>query len=517
MAVSNVWFELNTNGWAPAFPANAWSNWSANVTLTPGTNVVRAYAVDTSGNVSPTNAVSFFYVVALPMTVDITGRGAVSPNYSNQLLVIGSNYTMTAAATPGSGFAFTNWTGGTNLPLALVTNGAAVKFAMETNLILQANFVDVQPPTNTITAPTAGQRWSNSTLTVTGTARDNVAVSNVWFELNADGWTPAFPANAWSNWTANVTLTPGTNVVRAYAVDTSGNVSPTNAVSFFYVVALPMTVDITGRGAVTPNDSNQLLAIGTNYSLTANPSPRWLFSNWVASGSENFVSNSQVLSFTMQSNLTLTANFVTNLFIAMAGRYDGIFYISDSEGATEATLGLIENLLLGTNGVYSGKMYLAGTTNALTGAFNTSGQVTEMVGTGGGNVTLQLNIISTTSPRQITGQVQGTNLGGWASSNLNLFAATTNTNNFPNYTVLLTQDTNVAGAPADYGYVLITNTGSAINLGGVLSDGAPFSRSEPINEENEFPVYANLYGGRGLLLGRWSLSAGISAPVPQAA
>ena len=101
-------------------------------------------------------------------------------------------------------------------------------------------------------------------------------------------------------------------------------------------------------------------------------------------------------------------------------------------------------------------------------------------------------------PRQITGWVQG---GDWIATNFNLYAATTNLNNAANYTVLLPQDTNAEGAPPSYGYVLVTNTGSMINMGGALSDGTLFSRSEPINEQNQFPVYAGLYKNAGLLLG----------------
>ena len=140
----------------------------------PGPNTISAYAVDTSGNFSPTNTVSFFYVVTAQLVVPNTGKGTVSPNYNGQFLAIGSNYSMTATATTGSGFAFTNWTGGTNLPFSVLTNKPKLTFTMESNLTLIANFVDVTPPGITITSPTANQRWSNSIFTATGTAKDNV-------------------------------------------------------------------------------------------------------------------------------------------------------------------------------------------------------------------------------------------------------------------------------------------------------------------------------------------------------
>ena len=75
--------------------------------------------MDTSGNISTTNSVSFQYVVSAPLQVQMTGLGTVSPNYSNAVLALGQSYSMTAK--PGTGFMFTNWAGGTGLPLVVLT------------------------------------------------------------------------------------------------------------------------------------------------------------------------------------------------------------------------------------------------------------------------------------------------------------------------------------------------------------------------------------------------------------
>ncbi|MGD0251935.1 MAG: Ig-like domain-containing protein, partial [Verrucomicrobiota bacterium] len=214
--------------------------WMASVTLTPGTNTVQAYAVDTSGNLSTTNTVKFEYVVLKPLTLQIIGLGTVNPkwgtlnpNYTNgTLLAINENYTMTANAS--SGFAFTNWTDGS---ANLLTNHATLQFTMVTNLALRANFVDVAKPRVSIVTPTSNQQWTNGGFTVTGKAGDNVAVGTVYYSLNGSGWTAAMTGNNWTNWTASVTLTPGTNTVQAYAVDTSGNLSTTNKVTFAYKTA----------------------------------------------------------------------------------------------------------------------------------------------------------------------------------------------------------------------------------------------------------------------------------------
>ena len=42
-------------------------------------------------------------------------------------------------------------------------------------------------------------------------------------------------SNSWTNWIIDVALVPGTNTVRAYAEDGTGNRSATNSVNFVYV------------------------------------------------------------------------------------------------------------------------------------------------------------------------------------------------------------------------------------------------------------------------------------------
>ncbi len=318
VAVGTVYYSLNGGLWTNANTINNWTNWTASVTLTPGTNTVQAYAVDTSGNISPTNTVKFEYVVRLPLRVQIVGLsavntnwGTVNPNYNGALLAINENYTMTANA--ASGFAFTNWTDGSG---NLLTNRATLQFTMATNLALTAKFVDVQRPTVSIVTPAWNQQWTNGTFTVTGKAGDNVAVGAVYYSLNGSSWMAVTTTNNWTNWTASVTLTPGTNTVQAYAVDTSGNISPTNTVKFEYVVRMPLTVRIVGLsavntnwGTVNPNYNGALLAINENYTMTANAASGFAFTNWT-DGAGNLLTNRATLQFTMATNLALTAKFV---------------------------------------------------------------------------------------------------------------------------------------------------------------------------------------------------------------
>ena len=257
VAVASVFYSLNGSPWTNASTANNYTNWSATLALTPGTNSLQAYAADASGNRSATNSVSFEYVVPMPLSVQVSGLGvpnpqwgwlsagyksttvwipgygyyttaAWAPGYTNgTLLAVNENYTLTAVA--NAGFAFTNWSDGNG---HVLTNGPTLRFTMTPNLALTANFVDLTKPTLSITTPTPNQQWSNGTFTATGKAADNVAVASVFYSLNSSPWTNAATANNYTNWSATLALTPGTNSLQAYALDASGNRSATNAVTF---------------------------------------------------------------------------------------------------------------------------------------------------------------------------------------------------------------------------------------------------------------------------------------------
>ncbi len=177
--------------------------------------------------------------------------------------------------------------------------------------LLQTNVSDVTKPTLTITAPTAGQKWSNSTFVVTGTANDNKQVAAAFFQLNSNSWATATTTNKWTNWNSSLLPLPGTNTVAAYTVDTSGNYSATSRVSFIYVVSGILQVRMTGLGTFSPNYSNAVLQLGKSYTMTATAAGGFAFTNWVISTNwaGGVVSNHAKLTFLMQSNLTLQANF----------------------------------------------------------------------------------------------------------------------------------------------------------------------------------------------------------------
>ena len=298
VGVADVLVALNGGDWQPATTTNNWTNWTAQINLIPGTNVLQAYAVDTSGNDSITNTVKLDYILSATLTVGTNGDGIISPDYNGVPLQISNTYSMTAM--PARGFGFVNWTDGLD---NVITNGATLEFVMASNLTFVANFVDITKPTLSITNPKTGQKWSNAVFTVKGTASDNVAVASVWYQFNTNAWALATGTN---NWTAVLALTTRSNTVKAYAVDTSGNVSLTNSVSFLYILSDRLTVRTNGLGSITPNDNGALLEIGQTYTLTAKAGTGFAFTNWTGS----LTTNKAALTFLMASNLSFTANFV---------------------------------------------------------------------------------------------------------------------------------------------------------------------------------------------------------------
>lgn len=307
VAVANVLYSLNNSDWIAATSTNNWTSWTAQLNLTPGTNTFAVFAVDAQGNLSLSSTQKIVYVVSSTLTIAINGPGTISPaNYTNATLLVGKGYTVTGTASK-SGFAFKNWT---DSQTNIISSVATLPFVMTSNLSLTANFVDSQKPVLSITNVPLASNFSNELFALKGNASDNVAVSNVWVRMNNGTWESATNGNSLTNWAANLTLSPGTNTLAAYAVDTAGNHSLTNTVKLFDVDNSVLTVTINGPGAINPASyTNINLPVGRNFVVTGTPTKAgYALTNWARGNT--VVTNKPVLTFLMASNLSFTANFV---------------------------------------------------------------------------------------------------------------------------------------------------------------------------------------------------------------
>ncbi len=332
-AVASVWVRVNSNAWTQATGTNSWN---LPVTLDAGPNTIRAYSVDTTGNNSLTSSVVCTYVVSGSLTITTNGLGKVARTPTTPV-EIGQTYTLTA--TPGTGYGLQSWGGdasGTN---------KVVKVKATSNTTVIANFADNVNPVVTIADPKAGQRVSNSVHIVKGTATDNFGVSNVLCRVNGGEWTNAVTTNGWKTWSVPVELRSGSNLVQACSIDAARNSSTFANISCTYVVTGPLTLVVTGNGTVTPNLDGQMLEMGKRYTMTAKPATGAIFVDWTYGVDGAVATNKPAVTFPMQSNLVLTANFTTLLNLSEEG-LDALSELLDTNSIPQGNAQLIADAAL---------------------------------------------------------------------------------------------------------------------------------------------------------------------------
>jgi hypothetical protein len=196
---------------------------------------------------------------------------------------------------------------------------------------LSINPIDKTEPTVSFSSPAAGAR--TNALAITGKAEDNAQVTNVIYwvtNVNAGRTVTQGAASLSTNgtttkqWSITQAFLPGTNYVTVQSVDYSGNKSTLAKREFFYQVPAPFSLLVnppvgkaagTVTGAVTvkggPVPFNEAaLYIGESYKLTAHPAKNWQLANWMVD--TNIAGTDTTLTFIMESNLVVTANFITN-------------------------------------------------------------------------------------------------------------------------------------------------------------------------------------------------------------
>ena len=211
---------------------------------------------------------------------------------------------VTIRATVPSGWKFLGWSDGYTRPFRTITMPPAP-------ITYTANLIDMQNPTVVITYPARSQRiMTNDTVVIRGTAADNDSVDRVMYQLSTGEWTNAVTTDGWETWTADFSPVSGRNTVRAYSVDRQGNISASAAVVFTYVPGAVIEVQTNGIGTITPSYNGQVLEIGKSYKMTAKEVAKSsVFTDWTYGIGGDRAANKTSITFVMQSNLVLTANF----------------------------------------------------------------------------------------------------------------------------------------------------------------------------------------------------------------
>jgi hypothetical protein len=320
---------------------------------------------------------------------------------------------------------------------------------------------------------------------------------------NAAGTNDYQNADGTNSWTATVTgLVPGPNTIRVVAIDMSGNISAPVTSTVTYVVTSPITVTISGSGTVSPNLNGQSLDVGNTFTMTAKPSAGQVFSNWTGS----VTSTSAKLTFVMQSDMTLQANFTPNPFTPLAGTYQGLFF--DPNNPAHQSSGFFSATVT-SSGSFSAKLTIAGKAASLSGIFSAGGVASNnIVVKGGTPVSAQLQLDM--AGGGITGTLSGTfNNTPWTAQ---LNAGRIATGSIPEagkYTMLIPGFADGAGHPGgdSYGTVAVSTKGM-IAFSGVLADGTKVTQKADLLANGQWPFYVSLYKGNGSILGWLTVNTG---------
>jgi hypothetical protein len=320
-----------------------------------------------------------------------------------------------------------------------------------------------------------GGRWQTSGATVT-----NLSLGNHKVSFNTiSGWvTPTHQTNAVS--ANSITIASATYMPQTGSLQVS--ISPQSAIT----AGALLQVD---GGAFQSSGATVANLLLTNHLLSFNAVSGWT------------PPPNQTVSIKAKSIAKATGTYT----FSANGVYNGLFAQAETNVTSS---GMLSGLTVTTSGTYSGKLLISGSTNSLSGAFNVSGHASNHIvrsASQGGPLTLEMTLNWNESPPIISGTVSGTNGGPW-TANLTAELASKATNS-ADYTALVLP----SGTPPGYGYLLITNHASAVTLSGALADGTSFSQHVPLSVNGNLPVYGNLYGGKGLLLGWLGLESGSPA------
>ena len=359
--------------------------------------------------------------------------------------------------------------------------------------------VDTKNPTVAISSPANNAKVTNSTVTVKGTASDNLGVASVQYRLvNAEGTNDYQTAVGTNSWTATITnLIPGPNTIQVFSVDTSSNQSAVVSRTVNFVVVSSLTVIVTGSGTVSPNLTNQQQDVGATLTLTAKPGAGQVFSNWVSG--DTVLATTTKLTFTMQSNLVLQANFVVNPFTPIVGNYQGLFF-DNTNGAEHVSSGFF-NLTLSGSGSYSAKVIVAGLSYKLSGQFSAGGVASNNIvrkGLPAVSVQMQLDL----GDGSISGVLSD---GTWVAQLSADRVATSAT--AAHYTMLIpgADDPSTQPGGDGYGTVNLSSSGS-ISFAGALTDGTKISQKANLLPNGQWAFYVPLYSGKGSIFGWFTFS-----------
>ena len=204
----------------------------------------------------------------------------------------------------------------TNLPVSFTFNGSPTAPTNAGNYTVIGTINDANYQGNATSSlvvypasPTILQQPTNQTVARGITVNFNVSVVGtlpLHYQWRSNLLNIASATN--STLTLNNVQTNATAGYRVVITNSSGSVTSSVAQLDVFLQSVPLTLIQTGLGTITGATNNQVLIIGNNYTVTATPATGFKLTNWTSNLLPT--TNIAALTFLMQSNLSLTANFI---------------------------------------------------------------------------------------------------------------------------------------------------------------------------------------------------------------
>ncbi len=322
------------------------------------------------------------------------------------------------------------------------------------------------------------------TLTASSSAPSIVPVAGIVFGGSGTNRTVRITPVPDSAGTARITLTVSDGTA---AASTAFNVivqKPQPAVGQLSVVK-------NGEGTITPDLTGMTLIVGQSYTVTAVPASGYVFSSW----SGSVVSTSSTLTFIMQSNTVIQANFVGDPYLAAAGTYNGLFNETDEVRLESAGT---FSVYVDNQGHYSAWVQMGYVRYPFSGALSQELRATNTIARWEqSSLVVELEVGRGATAGQIFGRITdgrwtGQLSGGRPASSSDLAGE---------YTAVFPGIAGDLSRPAGDGYATIHVAADGLaTMSGTLADGTRFMQSAYITVDGDWPLGVSMYAGKGLIL-----------------
>ena len=374
---------------------------------------------------------------------------------------------------------------------------------------------DLIPPVVTVVSPKQNVVVTEDSVTVQVSSKDNFGLGRdpqgmeyFAYSVNGGDYIPVPSQQANSAGFDVSGLSYGTNTIRIFAYDTSGNEGHADLIVFYsYVSQISLTVD--GPGTVSGITDGQSAVVGMNITAKATPMTGKVFLGWFIGES---LIRSSTLSYPMSEGMSIVANFGDNPFTACKGTFNGLFYPSPEQPSVELQNSGFISLTESALGGFTAKLTLVSGTVSFSGQFypNTDGTA----GTDPYSIVLptkqtarvQLNIVTDTNSEtfgMVTGTVEAYGSQSWISSinaemvyfNTNLVSGGAGVYNFA-ITGVVTDSSEPSGY--SFGSVAVSKTGTVTASLSMADFGANTNTFfGSVIRSGKIPFFVGLYKTNG--------------------